>query len=74
VTYYGYYEIRLFFTDAGPNDPIIEAAASLQGWLARQIDTLGVWPLLGALVVLTVAAVAWRRRTGRDDRQTADRR
>jgi len=60
VTYYGYYEIRLFFTDAGPNDPIIEAAASVQGWLARQVDTLGVWPLLAALAVLAATAVGWR--------------
>lgn len=60
VTYYGYYEIRLFFTDAGPNDPIIEAAATVQGWLARRVDTLGVWPLLAALAVLAVAAVGWR--------------
>jgi cytochrome c biogenesis protein CcdA len=66
VTYYGYYEIRLFFTDAGPNDPIIEAAASVQGWLARQVDTLGVWPMLAALAVLAMATVGWRVFTPRD--------
>jgi cytochrome c biogenesis protein CcdA len=65
VTYYGYYEIRLFFTDAGPDDPIIDAAGTVQGWLVRQVDSVGVWPLLCALVVLTVAAVGWRRFTRR---------
>lgn len=60
VTYYGYYEIRLFFTDAGPNDSIIEAAASVQSWLARRVDTLGVWPLLAALAVLAGVAMGWR--------------
>jgi len=60
ATYYGHYEIRLFFADAAHNDPIIEAAASAQGWLARQVDARGVWPLLAALAVLAVAAVGWR--------------
>jgi cytochrome c biogenesis protein CcdA len=68
VTYYGYYEIRLFFTDAGPNDPIIEAAASIQGWLARQVDTLGAWPLLAALAVLGLATLGWRVRVRLGDR------
>jgi cytochrome c biogenesis protein CcdA len=68
VTYYGYYEIRLFFTDAGPNDPIIEAAATVQGWLVRQVDSLGVWPLLGALMVLAAIAVGWRALARRRER------
>jgi cytochrome c biogenesis protein CcdA len=71
VIYYGYYEIRLFFLNSGPNDPIIQAAAAVQGWLVQQVDTLGAWPLLGALVVLAAAAVGWRvvaprRRRSRD--------
>jgi cytochrome c biogenesis protein CcdA len=61
VTYYGYYEIRLFFTNAGPNDPIIEAAGAVQGWLARGVDSLGVWPLLGALAVFAAAGLTGRR-------------
>jgi cytochrome c biogenesis protein CcdA len=60
VTYYGYYEIRLFFTDAGPDDPIMEAAGVVQGWLVRQVYTLGAWPLLGAIVALIVVALGWR--------------
>lgn len=56
----------MFFTDAGPNDPIIEAASSVQGWLARQVDTPGVWPPLAALAVLAAAAVGWRVFTRRD--------
>jgi cytochrome c biogenesis protein CcdA len=77
VTYYGYYEIRLFFTDAGPNDPIIEAAARVQGWLARQVDSLGVWPLLAALVVLAASALGWRalaRRRARNGDAAVDQR
>jgi cytochrome c biogenesis protein CcdA len=65
VTYYGYYEIRLYFADADPNDPIITAAGAVQTWLVRQVDAVGVWPLLAALVALTTLAVAWRIATGR---------
>ena len=65
VTYYGYYEIRLYFADADPNDPIITAAGAVQTWLVRQVDAAGVWPLLAALVALTTLAVAWRIATGR---------
>ena len=72
VTYYGYYEIRLYFTDAGPNDPIIEAAGAIQSWLVRQVDALGVWPLLAVLAALAAAAVAGRRWTRR--RAAASRR
>jgi cytochrome c biogenesis protein CcdA len=60
VTYYGYYEIRLFFTDAGPDDPVIEAAAAVQSWLAGLVHTLGVWWLLGTLAVLVAAAMGFR--------------
>jgi hypothetical protein len=53
VSYYGYYEIRLFFTEASPDDPIINAAGTVQTWLARQVDTIGAWPLLAALIAVT---------------------
>ncbi|OBI49741.1 hypothetical protein A5707_16095 [Mycobacterium kyorinense] len=74
VAYYGYYEIRLYFTDAGPDDPIINTAAAVQGWLAHQVETLGVWPLLGVgavLVAAGIAATVWRAR--RRDSVTAGR-
>lgn len=60
VTYYGYYEIRLYFTDASPDDPIIQAAGAVQTWLVRRVDAVGVWPLLGFLATLAAAALAWR--------------
>lgn len=60
VTYYGYYEIRVYFSGADAEDPVIHAAAVVQSWLADRVDALGVWPLLGAIVVL--AAVALGRR------------
>jgi cytochrome c biogenesis protein CcdA len=60
VTYYGYYEIRLYFTDAGPDDPIVAGAGAVQSWLVRVVDSLGVWPLLGAAAALVVVAWGWR--------------
>ncbi len=60
VAYYGYFEIRLYFTNASPNDPIVEAAGSVQSWLESQVDTLGVWPLAIAIIVLAAIAVGWR--------------
>lgn len=67
VTYYGYYEIRLYFSNANPEDPVIHAAAVVQSWLADRVDALGVWPLLGAIVVLAAVALgrwALSRRRG----------
>jgi cytochrome c biogenesis protein CcdA len=52
VSYYGYYEIRLFFTEASPDDPIVKAAGTVQTWLAHQVDTIGAWPLLAALIAV----------------------
>jgi cytochrome c biogenesis protein CcdA len=65
VTYYGYYEIRLYFTDASADDPIIEAAGAVQTWLFRRVDSVGVWPLLGILAVLAATALGWRTLTRR---------
>lgn len=59
VTYYGYYEIRLYFTDASPDDPIIRGVGVVQGWLASQVDALGVMPLLGTLAAMVALAIGW---------------
>lgn len=67
VTYYGAYEIRVFFAGGDAADPVIGAAAVVQGWLAGAVDALGVWPLLTAVVVVVAVGVGWqllrRRRT-----------
>jgi hypothetical protein len=65
VTYYGYYEIRLYFADGDPNDPIITAAGAIQTWLVRQVDAAGVWPLLAALATLAAITIARRVVTAR---------
>lgn len=65
VSYYGYYEIRLYFAGADPDDPLIGAAGAVQSWLADRVDALGVWPLLGAIVALAAGALGWRALTRR---------
>lgn len=63
VTYYGYYEIRLYFSGADADDPVIHAAGAVQSWLADRVDALGVWPLLGAAVVLVLVSIVSIRRS-----------
>lgn len=63
VTYYGYYEIRLYFAGAEADDPVIHAAGAVQSWLADRVDALGVWPLLGATVALVLVSIVSIRRT-----------
>lgn len=80
VSYYGLYEVRLFTADGNPDDPVIGAAARLQGAIAGWVHRHGAWPWVVALVVLTVAAllIVWRTRITaaatrrRTDRATAD--
>jgi cytochrome c biogenesis protein CcdA len=60
VTYYGYYEIRLRFSDTGADDPVIKVAGAVQGWLVRAVDGLGAWRLLGVLAVLVAITIGWR--------------
>lgn len=82
VSEYGYFEIRLYFANASPNDAIVESAGRVQAWLVRQVDTLGAWPLVAALIVLAVPCAALglrhdrsrpRRRPPRDHGCTAER-
>lgn len=68
VTYYGYYEIRLYFaggSGAEADDPVIHAAGAVQSWLADRVDALGVWPLLGAALALVLVSIVSIRRTRR---------
>lgn len=70
VTYYGYYEIRLYFTSADAHDPVVRAAGAVQSWLAHGVDVLGAGPLLGVIATLVVFGLArWAvlRRRGDGD-------
>lgn len=63
VGYYGWYELRLFFAGGSASDPVVEAAAVVQEFLAARVDEFGPLPWVAALVVLClVAAVVGRRR------------
>jgi cytochrome c-type biogenesis protein len=66
VAYYGAYELRLL-GGADPGDPIVSAAADVQGRLADGLDRLGPIGILAtfAVVVMTALAIAcWARRSG----------
>ena len=63
VTYYGYYEIRLYFSggsSAEADDPVVGAVGAVQSWFADRVDELGAWPLLAAIAVLTALGLGWR--------------
>jgi cytochrome c biogenesis protein CcdA len=64
VGYYGVYELRLFNTQANPEDAVITGAGRLQGALAGWVHQHGVLPWAVALVVLVAGAfaAAWYRR------------
>ena len=57
VSYYGYYEIRLYFAEGDADDPVIGAVVAVQSWLADRVDALGVWPLLSAIATLVAGAL-----------------
>ncbi|CAM4105125.1 Thiol:disulfide interchange protein [Mycobacterium basiliense] len=59
VTYYGYYEIRLYFTGAEADDPVIRTANTMQDWLIQLVDGVSPWALVGASAVLVAAGVSW---------------
>jgi hypothetical protein len=60
VTYYGSYEIRLFFANASPDDPITKNISVAPAWLAQLLDRVGVWPLLARLAVLVTTTIGSR--------------
>jgi cytochrome c-type biogenesis protein len=70
VGYYGIYELRLYHAEGDAADPIVDAAARVQGVLSDWLDATGPFPFVIALVVLTGAAVLLRR--GRRTSQQAD--
>ena len=65
VGYYGAYELRLFFAGGSASDPVVEAAAVVQEYLAAWVDELGPLPWIAALVVLCLVAAVVSRRRGR---------
>jgi cytochrome c biogenesis protein CcdA len=62
VGYYGIYELRLYHAEGDAADPVVDAAARVQGMLSDWLDAIGPIPVVIALVVLTGAAVLLRRR------------
>jgi cytochrome c-type biogenesis protein len=70
VGYYGIYELRLYHANGDPADPIVNAAARVQGVLSDWLDAIGPIPILITLVALTGAAVLLHRR--RRSAQQAD--
>jgi hypothetical protein len=56
VAYYGVYELRQESGDIA-EDPVVGAATSVQGAVARFIDDRGPWVLLAGLVLLVVVGL-----------------
>lgn len=65
VSYYGWYEIRLFSAQGDPADPVIAAAGRLQGAVAGWVYRTSAWTWLVVLAVLIAAAVVVRLRRSR---------
>ena len=61
VAYYGWWEIRVLAGAAG-DDPVVGAAAQVQGWLAGAVTALGPVGLLLVLGVLVGLGLLVRRR------------
>jgi cytochrome c biogenesis protein CcdA len=59
IGYYGVYEVRISGRNANPADPVIIAAARLQGAVAGWVYQHGAWPWLVALALLMLGAMAW---------------
>ncbi|SDJ56401.1 cytochrome c biogenesis CcdA family protein [Streptomyces indicus] len=70
VAYYGWYEIRVQ-RDPAHEDPVIDAAGTVQRGLADAVDTAGPWAFGGLVVVL--AAGAWVLRLRARGRPTRSR-
>lgn len=55
VAYYGYYEIRLYYTDADAGDPVVRAVGTVQSRLADWVNGLSPWLLLAVGMALLAA-------------------
>ncbi|GAA0262476.1 cytochrome c biogenesis CcdA family protein [Saccharothrix mutabilis subsp. mutabilis] len=67
VAYYGVYELRLFFGDADPADPVVDFAGVVQGALVDAVTAIGPWPFVAVLALLVAAGVvAVRRKAARE--------
>ena len=65
VTYFGWYELRLFSGAGSADDPVISAAGRVQRTLAGWVYQYGAWPwlvVLATLIAGSAATLAWRRR------------
>ena len=69
VAYYGWWELRVL-AGGDASDPVIEAAATLQQEIARLVDAPGPIGWLVAGLVLLVAVLVVRQRSGRAARQS----
>lgn len=58
VTYYGRFEVRLFGSAPGVEDPVIAAAGRIQRALAGWVYAHGPWPWLAGCAVLAVVVLA----------------
>ncbi|WP_432198990.1 cytochrome c biogenesis CcdA family protein [Streptomyces sp. bgisy027] len=66
VAYYGWYEIRVQ-RDPATQDPVIDAAGTVQRTIAESLDSLGpaAIAVVSAALLVTAAALSRRRRTRR---------
>ncbi|VXB08528.1 cytochrome c biogenesis CcdA family protein [Nocardioides sp. AX2bis] len=74
VAYYGWWELRVLAGE-DPDDPVIDAAASLQQQLARLVDSIGPlgWLTAGALLLLAALVTRRRARGARNDLAMGER-
>lgn len=57
VIYYGYYEIRMSSGNGDAHDLVVGTVVAIQGWLAQQVEQIGAWPLIAAVVAIIVMTV-----------------
>ena len=68
VAWYGFWELRVLAGGAG-RDPVIEAAGTVQRWLADGVEAVGASGFVAALAVLVLASVLLARRRGGQSRR-----